>query len=64
MHHDPVSPIEVEAVAHARGPAVVEQDDGMGIEVPQVVDEIDDTLGGLVHEAGEHVRPVFRLTHH
>ncbi len=36
----------------------------MGIEVPQVVDEIDDTLGGLVHEAGEHVRPVFRLTHH
>ena len=52
MHHHTLAPVEVEAVADAGGPAVIEEHDGLGVQEPQVVDEVEHAPGSPVHEAG------------
>ena len=55
VHDHTLAPIEAEAAADAGGPAVVEEHGGIGVEEPQVVDEVEHATGGLVHEAGDDV---------
>jgi len=55
VHDHTLAPLEAEAAADAGGPAVVEEDEGVGVEEPQVVDQVEHATGGLVHEAGDDV---------
>jgi len=52
VHDHTPAPVEVEAVADAGGPAVIEEHDGIGVEERQVVDEVEHAPGSPVHEAG------------
>jgi hypothetical protein len=55
VHGHTLASLEAEAAADAGGPAVVEEDEGIGVEEPQVVDEVEHATGGLMHEAGDDV---------